>query len=173
MSQWYMLTLVGQDRPGIVSQLTQVLYEAGCNLGEASMIRLAGNFTTMLMVHSALPQRDLESLLKPLADRLDVRLHVDAIAGSLHDHPASDVRITVYGADRAGIVARVTSALAEAGFNILDLESTVGGNEQSPIYMMYIEGQAAQGLDELRDAVRPLADEDIDITIEAVDIMVG
>ncbi|CAK0777283.1 hypothetical protein CCP3SC15_5790004 [Gammaproteobacteria bacterium] len=45
MKQWYMLTVVGQDRPGIVALLTASLYEGGCNLGEASMIRLGGNFT--------------------------------------------------------------------------------------------------------------------------------
>ena len=30
-----MLTLVGKDRPGIVAEVSQVLFEAGGNLGEA------------------------------------------------------------------------------------------------------------------------------------------
>ena len=37
MSNWYMLTVVGRDRPGIVSQVTLALYKGGGNLGEASM----------------------------------------------------------------------------------------------------------------------------------------
>ncbi len=44
-----MLTLVGTDRPGIVAALTETLFRASCNLGEASMARLSGNFTIMLM----------------------------------------------------------------------------------------------------------------------------
>ena len=51
MSNWYMLTVVGRDRPGIVSQVTLALYKGGGNLGEASMVRLGGNFSIMLMVH--------------------------------------------------------------------------------------------------------------------------
>jgi peptide deformylase len=38
--KWFMLTLVGKDRPGIVAQITRALYEGDCNLGEASMVRL-------------------------------------------------------------------------------------------------------------------------------------
>ena len=50
MSDWYMLTLIGQDRPGIVAAVTKGLFEAGCNLGETSMLRLGNNFTIMMMV---------------------------------------------------------------------------------------------------------------------------
>ena len=38
---WLMLTVVGTDRAGIVARLTDALYRGGCNLGEASMARLA------------------------------------------------------------------------------------------------------------------------------------
>jgi len=47
---WYMLTLVGRDRPGIVARVTRALYAGGCHLGETSMMRLGGNFTIMMMV---------------------------------------------------------------------------------------------------------------------------
>ena len=40
MQNWYMLTLVGKDGPGIVAEVSQTLFEAGGNLGEASMVRL-------------------------------------------------------------------------------------------------------------------------------------
>ena len=48
MKQWFMLTVIGSDQAGIVSGLTGALYQAGANLGEASMARLGGNFTIML-----------------------------------------------------------------------------------------------------------------------------
>ncbi|MCW8983520.1 MAG: amino acid-binding protein, partial [Gammaproteobacteria bacterium] len=40
MNNWYMVTLVGRDQKGIVSRVTKALFEGGCNLGEASMMRL-------------------------------------------------------------------------------------------------------------------------------------
>ncbi|NIQ01387.1 MAG: amino acid-binding protein, partial [Nitrospinaceae bacterium] len=48
-----MLTLVGKDRPGIVARISEALFQGGCYLGEASMARLGGNFSIMLMVRSA------------------------------------------------------------------------------------------------------------------------
>ncbi len=49
-NNWYMLTAVGEDRAGIVAGVTKALFEGGCNLGDASMMRLGGSFSIMLMV---------------------------------------------------------------------------------------------------------------------------
>jgi glycine cleavage system transcriptional repressor len=170
---WYMLTLVGADRPGIVARLTRALYEGGCNLGEASMLRLGGSFTIMLMVQHAGTAERLERLVTPIAESLRLHVHVDRMDGGLHQHVVPDVRITVFGADRAGIVARATGALAEAGLNILDLESDVGGSEERPIYIMHIEGQAQRGIEALRTALASAADDGIDVRIEPIDTLIG
>ena len=39
-NHWYMLTLIGEDKPGIVAAVTQALFDLGLNLGETSMLRL-------------------------------------------------------------------------------------------------------------------------------------
>ena len=70
MGNWYMLTMVGKDRPGIVAEVSQVLFEAGGNLGEASMARLGGNFTVMLMLQIDAEKNDVENLLQPLGEKL-------------------------------------------------------------------------------------------------------
>ncbi len=132
MKKWFMLTLVGKDRPGIVAQLTRALYEGDCNLGEASMVRLGGNFTVMLMAQFAGDEQALDNLIGPICQSFDLRHHVDAIEGELLHHLDPDVRITVYGADRSGIIAEATGALAEKGFNILNLESDVGAQRKIP-----------------------------------------
>ncbi len=173
MEHWYMLTLVGEDRPGIVAKVTSALFDGECNLGETSMIRLGGNFTIMMMVSTDLTGSQLEKLLSSVVDSLGLRLHVDRIKGQLHRHIVPDVRVTVSGADRAGIVAKVTTALAEAGLNILDLESDVAGSEESPIYIMCIEGVAAEGVAALEAAVEVIAGEGIDITISPLETLIG
>ena len=173
MSQWYMLTLVGEDRPGIVAKVTQVLYDGGCNLGEASMLRLGGAFTIMLMTQHNGPAESLEKLVAPVAQAMSLRTHVDHIEGKLHSHMEPDVRIALYGADRAGIVAKVTGLLAHAGLNILQLESDVGGSENDPIYIMQIEGVAAKGIDALSEAVSQIENEGIDIRISPIDTLIG
>lgn len=171
--KWFMLTLVGKDRPGIVAHVTAALFDGGCNLGEASMIRLGSNFTIMMMVQHQGNKHSLEQLVEGVAESLALHLHIDAIEGHLHQHLIPDVRITVYGADRAGIVAKVTGALAEVGLHILDLESDVGGSEDKPIYIMQLEGHASEGVDAIESALEIVRSEGIEAHMETIDTMIG
>lgn len=170
---WYMLTLVGKDRPGIVAHITHALYEGGCNLGETSMMRLGTSFTIMMMVQYDGAVKSLEKMMQGEAESLELHMHVDKIEGGLHQHHEPDVRITVYGADRAGIVAHVTGALAEAGLDILDLTSDVGGTKAEPIYILHIEGQAGQGIETLQSALEIVKKEGVDAHLSPVDTMIG
>lgn len=173
MSNWYMLTLVGKDQAGIVAQLTTALFEAGCNLGETSMIRLGNNFSVMMMVDSPDGEERLQTVLKPVVDSLQLALHVDRIEAGLHQRPVPDVCILVHGADRTGIVSRVTASAAAAGLNILDLESDVAGTEAEPIYILQIEGTAAQGVDAIEAALEPLQAEGIKVDVRPIETYIG
>ena len=173
--RWFMVSLVGRDRPGIVAGVTQALYAGGCTLGETSMMRLGGNFSIMMMAACPVASAEgLVALLRPQVESLGLHLHVDPIEARLHEHPQPDVRITVYGADRPGIVAQVTTALAAAGFNILDLESDVGGTTEAPIYVLHMEGQALEGVAPLRSALEALRREaGVEVSLSPVEAMIG
>lgn len=161
MSDWRMLTLVGADRPGIVAAVAKALYDNGFSLGEASMMRLGGNFTIMMMISGP---GDAEGLLAPLAQEMGLRLHLFEGGGRLHSHLAPNVQVRVHGADRAGIVAQVTGALAEMGFNILELESDVAGTERRPVYIMHIEGYCDCPIEELTQAISNLGELSVDVS---------
>jgi glycine cleavage system transcriptional repressor len=173
MDKWYMLTVVGADRPGIVAHVTHALHEGGCNLGEASMMRLGGNFSIMLMVRYAGTARELDSLVEPVTESLGLKLHIDPIEARLHQHVEPDVHITVTGADRAGIVAQATGALAEAGLDILNLDSDVAGTEDRPIYVMQIEGRAREGIKSLESAIGIIRRQGIDVTLTPLDTVIA
>ncbi len=170
---WFMLTLIGEDRPGIVAEVTQALFAGGCNLGEATMARLGGNFSIMLMVHATGTLEALTALVVPVAQRLGLHLHVDVIEGHLHQHLIPDTRVTVYGADRAGIVAQVSGVLMAAGFNILDLQSDVGGSSDKPVYIMTMEGQAQKGLDAIETAMADVARAGIHVDVQPIETLIG
>ncbi len=174
MDTWYMATFVGKDQSGIVAKVTQALFEGGCNLGEASMTRLGGNFTIMMMVLSQGTEEGLEKIIEPVCKEFELRSHVDKIDGGLHKHCNPDVLISVHGADRAGIVASATGALAEAGLNILNLETDVGGKEDRPVYVMHLEGIAEKGIDALEKALETLEEEQgVQTHINPMDTMIG
>ena len=174
MANWYMLTLVGKDSPGIVAEVSQVLFEAGGNLGEASMARLGGNFTVMLMLQIDAEKEEIANLLQPLGKKLGLFFHIDEIVGTLHHHIEPNFRLSIHGADQAGIVAMVTSVLAELKFNILNLESDVGGSPKKPIYIMHIEGFADCSHSSLEKNIKPLINEkNIIIHLVPIDTMMG
>jgi len=170
---WNMLTLVGVDRPGIVARVTRAIFEAGGSLGEASMLRLGGNFTIMMMVAVDGPRVELEQTVASVASELGLCFHMDPLDGGLHRHQVPNVRVRVMGADRSGIVAQVTSALADTGFNILELESDVAGDPEHPVYIMNIQGYSEQTIESLRASVAMLAHEGIRVDIASVETMIG
>ncbi len=170
MNNWKMLTLVGVDRPGIVARVTNALYQNGWNLGEASMLRLGGNFTIMMMVTGA---GDVEKILQPVSEEMGLRVHVDPIEGGLHQHVVPNIRVRVVGADRAGIVAQVTEVLAATGFNILELESDVAGSQESPVYIMNIEGYTDAAVEAVQAAVAGLGEQGVDVQVSAIETLIG
>ncbi len=169
-----MLTVVGEDRKGIVAALTRALYEGGANLGETSMVRLGGNFTIMMMVEYTGNAGALKSLVAPAGDRFGLSVHVDPIQAHLHRHVEPRYRVTLHGADRAGIVSDVTGALADLEFNITDLESDVGGNENAPIYILHIEGVAPVDLETLQQAIEKFSQAwNVSVRVSEIDSMIA
>ncbi len=174
MKNWFMLTLVGKDRPGIVAKVSEALFQGNYSIGEATMARLGGNFTMMLMVQGGEGQKDLEGRIHDAVAEMCLLYHIDAIEGELHHHIDPDVRISIYGADRAGIVAEATGLLAEAGLNILSLETDVGGTEDSPLFIMHIEGLAAEGIEPLEAVCKKLAeDKKVETHLSPIDTLMG
>jgi glycine cleavage system transcriptional repressor len=170
---WYMLTLIGADRRGIVAAITRTLFELGLNLGETSMLRLGGNFTIMMMVSGARGEPELRARLQPVIEALGMTLHIDPIEARLHAHVVPDLQVSVSGADRAGIVAQVTAALSDAGFDILDLESDVAGSPQKPVYIMQIAGVSNVPVSAIERALEPLRREGIDVSVSAIQTYIG
>lgn len=172
-NHWYMLTLIGEDKPGIVAAISRALFDQGLNLGETSMLRLGGNFTVMMMVNGADEEPVLHQQLQPVIEAQGMCLHIDPIKAHLHEHLLPNIQVTVSGADRAGIVAQVTAVLAESGFNILDLESDVAGSADQPVYIMQISGIAEVPVETIEHAVAGLRADGVDINVSSIETYIG
>ncbi len=171
MSNWFMLSLIGKDKPGIVAQVTRVLFENDANLGEASMQRLGSYFAIMLMYSSDNSQDDIAYKIQSVATELDLTMHIDQFDGHLHQHLEADICVSLYGADRIGIVATATEKLASAGLHILALHTDVGGTEDQPIFIMEIEGHATQGIEAIKQVVFSMQEFDMHVT--AIDTLIA
>ncbi len=135
----FTISVSGVDRPGIVAALTQVLAEAGCNLEDATMTILRGQFAMMLVTAGPADPESLRQALTTEAQRLDVHVNLRTVGtgadGAEHGTPHV---VTVYGADRPGLVARVSERLAAHQGNITGMTTRVVG-EPEPVYVMHVE----------------------------------
>src|SRR5437764_15496958 len=129
----FAVSAVGADRPGIVAAVTGVLWEQGCNLEDSEMAVLRGHFAMMLVVDGSenLGADALEQALAPVAARLGLLVAVRPIDDAVPMSPQGERwAVSVYGADRPGIVHRVATVLADTGVNVVDLETRVIGDPQ-------------------------------------------
>ncbi len=123
------VTVLGDDRPGIVADLTSALADLGANLEDSTMTLLRGHFAMVVLVRSGAALAEVEAALAPLGASgtlsVDVRELPDpGLVGAL-GRPWS---LRVHGADRPGIVAAITRVLAEHGGNIVNLGTRLGAD---------------------------------------------
>ena len=158
------VTAVGSDRPGIVAAVTGVFVEHGCNLADTSMTILRGHFSMMLIVEvpGDVDAAELEDALAAPAAAFDLVVAVRPIDDDVPASPDGERwSVAVYGADRPGIVHRITALLAGEGVNVVDLDTRVIGDQENPVYAMALDVTVPPGIDPatLRRRVEELAAE--------------
>jgi glycine cleavage system transcriptional repressor len=177
MSDFVVLTAVGQDRPGIVAGVAEALWRAGCNIEDTSMTLLRSEFAMIVIARrpAGLTTDALAVGLRALEGRLGLQMTLKELSAEESAHEAlagQPYVVSVYGADRTGIVYRVTSLLAERGINITDVNTRVLAGSQPPVYVMLLEIDLPPAVEEaaLKTALAAAAsDLGVDVTLHAVD----
>lgn len=171
----FALTIVGRDRPGIVSQVTEILFKQGCNLADSSCSILGGQFAMILILgHPEFTDREsFGDAFKPLEDAdLSVALRVLKPGGEVRSNIEGDLcMISVYGSDKPGIVYRVANVLGEKQVNITDLNTKLVGTEERPVYVMVIEAALPEGVEEgdVDNWLAPIRNElQVDISVRII-----
>lgn len=117
------MTMIGQDRPGLVEMVARLVASHGGNWLESRMCRLGGQFAGILRIQVAEPQQAaLTRTLQDLATHgLSVVVHPDdAVAPTPGGRLAL---IELVGQDRPGIVRHISSILAAQGVNVEELRT--------------------------------------------------
>lgn len=144
MSQkkWFAMAAIGRDRPGIVADLSECVYECGCNLEDASMTMLGSEFATLMLVSGT--DADLREKLYEATKRLEWERHLTIflrpVEGPAALSDGSDYSLTAVGIDKAGIVAGVSRVLSDHEVLITDLigEATPVAESGTPLYTLNI-----------------------------------
>jgi glycine cleavage system transcriptional repressor len=134
------VTVLGDDRPGIVAEVTRALADLHGNLEDSTMTLLRGHFAMVLLVHTGAGAAAVEAALHPLGADGSLVINARVLGDSAH----SEIRgpsyaLRVHGADRPGIVATITAVVARHGANIVDLSTRL----IEGLYVMMAELQLA------------------------------
>ncbi len=149
--QHFALTIIGRDHPGIVSQVTEILYKLGCNIADSSCSILGGQFSMILIISN--PEisckEDFGDSFAALEEsNLSVYIRTLKPGGELRPELEGDLcMISVYGADQPGIVYQVAKELGDRKINITDLNTKLIGEKNRPVYVMMIEALLPEGIE--------------------------
>jgi glycine cleavage system transcriptional repressor len=144
MEKRFIMTAFGKDRPGIVADVTEVIFQTGCNLENTAMTRLADEFALILMFTGE--EYDLEQKLHMNCRRLerekDISAFIRVLPKPAPQLPATGTlrKVHVEGMDQAGIVYKISRYFADQQVNIEGLTSSVRPLPESgaDIYTMEI-----------------------------------
>lgn len=178
MPQKFLLSAFSKDRPGIVADISQLIYENGCNLEESAMTNLASEFAILLMFssQSMADEAELEEKLAAECRRLEREKGITAFirpVQAAEPQPKGDIQtktIRVEGQDQAGIVYKVSRFLADSQINIktLNSEVTLSPESGTAIYSMtlVVEIPAKLPLPTLEDGLGQIGEQlNVDVTL--------
>jgi glycine cleavage system transcriptional repressor len=175
---FFLVSVFGKDRAGMVAGITQALVAVNGNLADASMTRLGGEFS-MMMVCDVPKKTTLAALVKtfrPWEKKLALQISVKPISQALAQgaRPSSaNYLISVYGSDRAGLVHPIVEALAKRKISITDLNTRVLRQPPAkPLYVMLLEVVAPPDLDvdEFREELDRLRQTlGVDLTLQDIE----
>lgn len=162
MTTTLVLTVIGDDRPGLVEQLAQVI---ACNAGnwlESSMSQLAGKFAGILRV--SVPDEQAEQLISELQSLSgSLKLVIEKGDGDLLPEPSQSLHLSLIGNDRPGIIREISAALARQRVNVeeLDTECTIAPMSGETLFnaRVRLKVPADLNLDELQRGLEQIADD--------------
>lgn len=163
MDSAYIITFIGDDRPGLVEELSATIERNGGNWHESRLSQLGGKFAGLVLV--SLPTDSgpgLEDELRGLAaSGLSVR--VTPTAKTPPESSGKPISLHVLGPDRHGIVHEISHALAERQINVVEMDSAVDSAAMSgeQLFRAAIRALVPEGTDmgDLQDSLDAIANQ--------------
>lgn len=165
----YVISVMAQDRVGIIADVTGAIKALDGNLADLSQTVLRGYFTMILIASfpECLRAADIRAALVAAAGGSSFEIGIAAPAGPLPtESPEVKDRqyvLTAVGPDKIGLVAAVSGYLREKGINIVDLSTTVDNGVYT--MMMLVELPSGADVARLKHGLR-VAMEDVALSVE-------
>ena len=125
------VTVIGPDRPGLVSLVSDRGQAHGASWEESRMASLAGQFAGI--VHFQVPAANVAALTAALneLEALGLRVVVATGSGAAPQASVRVLKLELVGQDRPGIVRDISRVLAELGISIQELTTELSSAAMS------------------------------------------
>jgi glycine cleavage system transcriptional repressor len=139
-----LISILCEDHPGLIADVTGRLYDLGINLGDTSFAVLGGGakFTLVAKLPADITIADVEEELGSIDVLKGAEVSVAPFTyRETHDQSARTThRIEIMGDDSPGLIARLSEAFRPIGANIVELnsESVPGGSGASFLLRMAV-----------------------------------
>ena len=113
-------TLVGRDKPGLISDLAKSVYDMGGNWLGSNFSHMAGHFAGFVQID--LPLEKHQALVERLSQHPDLKIHL--LPGMTDQAEVQQsVQLDITGNDKSGIVQEITQILSQFNLNIIKFDS--------------------------------------------------
>ena len=172
MLETVVLTIIGDDRPGLIDALSAVIVEHEGNWEESRMAHLANKFAGILLVR--LPATRTQGLLDALA-ALDengvLQVTAEKAVTASGETAQAFATLQLTGQDHPGIVHEVTHVVAGMGVSIDEFETQTQAASMagSPLFIANcrLALPPTVSVDDLRVALEAIADDlMVDLSLE-------
>ncbi len=147
MTQILVITLIGDDRPGLVERLAGIVTAHHGNWLESSLAQLAGKFAGVVKV--GVPADRAEALGNALRTLSDLKITVEAGTDLPGDaqHATRRLSFSLVGHDRIGIVREVSQVFARRGINVEKFTSRTSSAPMSSELLFHAEAELLASAD--------------------------
>lgn len=124
MGGLFVVNVLGEDKPGLVADITEKLADVNINIVDVEQSVIRGLFSMFMLIdleNSAVDYQGVEELLEECSNRLGVDMTITPFSEYKKgiDSREQDIQtLTILGADKPGIVAGMSRTLSNQGINI-------------------------------------------------------
>ncbi len=164
MSTKLVISALGEDRPGIVDELSNIIYSNALNVEDSRMSVLGGEFAILLLVSGEQSSIDaLQSQINDIEDALKMRLLLKPTTDTGVTDNTIPYSVEVAALDHPGIVRNIASFFSNQNINIVNLQTErySAPHTGSPMFALHmtIGVPADTNIAKLRDAFMDVCDE--------------
>lgn len=171
MKNQIVITVISEDKPGVVEKLASTISRHGGNWLESRMAQLAGSFAGIVQVEVDEPHKGelIESLHALSSDGFKIQVEHTT---SFEKPEGRQFRFSLVGNDRQGIVKEIAQAFSSRHINMSDLDTTCSSTPWSgePLFeaVGIIDVPKTVDMNELYDHLDKIGDElALDIRLES------